>query len=150
MKALSVWPEWAAPIMVGEKCVECRSWSTSYRGPLLICASNKPLGGYVHGHALCVVDLVGVMPFGMEHLGLALLDDVPDNHYAWLLDNVRMVKPFPVKGRQMLFDVPDDSIEVLGPPTRELVESHYMPLVHRGRGVDVDGLWSDIFYELGW
>lgn len=136
--------------MLGQKCVECRSWKTSYRGPLLICASNKPLGGYVHGHALCVVDLVGMMPFGPEHAGLALLEDVPEGHYAWLLDNVRMVRPFPVKGRQGLFEVPDGQIEVLGPPSKRLVTEHYLPLVHQGRGEGVEDFWSGVFCELGW
>lgn len=150
MKALSVWPEWALPIMLGQKSVECRSWKTSYRGPLLVCASSKPIDGCVHGHALCVVDLVGVMPFGFEHMGLALLDDVPENHYAWLLDNVRMVRPFPVRGRQRLFDVPDDCIEVLGPPSRELVEKFYLPLAHHVDDEDVRAIWLDLFYELGW
>jgi activating signal cointegrator 1 len=41
MKALSVMQPWATLIALGAKCVETRSWSTSYRGPLAIHASGR-------------------------------------------------------------------------------------------------------------
>lgn len=40
MKALSIRQPWAGLIALGIKTIELRSWSTSYRGPLLICASG--------------------------------------------------------------------------------------------------------------
>ena len=40
MKALSLWEPWASLMRVGAKTIETRSWGTSYRGPLLICASK--------------------------------------------------------------------------------------------------------------
>lgn len=41
MKAISLWEPWASLIRVGAKTYETRSWSTSYRGQLLICAAKK-------------------------------------------------------------------------------------------------------------
>lgn len=40
MKALSIWEPWASLIACGTKRIETRSWSTEYRGPLLICAAQ--------------------------------------------------------------------------------------------------------------
>lgn len=42
MKALSVKQPFAGLIFAGIKRLEIRTWETSYRGPLLICASRKP------------------------------------------------------------------------------------------------------------
>lgn len=41
MKAISLWEPWASLIRTGAKTYETRSWATSYRGELLICASKK-------------------------------------------------------------------------------------------------------------
>jgi hypothetical protein len=41
MKALSIIQPWASLIVIGAKSLETRSWSTPYRGPLLIHASQK-------------------------------------------------------------------------------------------------------------
>jgi hypothetical protein len=41
MKALSLHQPWATLMAMGVKQVETRSWSTKYRGPLLIHAANK-------------------------------------------------------------------------------------------------------------
>lgn len=40
MKALTIWQPWATLIALGEKCIETRSWSTTYRGPLAIHAGT--------------------------------------------------------------------------------------------------------------
>ncbi len=45
MKAISLWQPWASAIVLGHKRVETRSWSTPYRGPLLIHAAKSPVGG---------------------------------------------------------------------------------------------------------
>lgn len=92
IKCLSLWEPWASLMAVGAKRNETRSWSTSYRGPLLICASkrvvmrelvallhhepgmvaalkqpgDKVLGDVVNrlcfGKAVALVDLVDVIP----------------------------------------------------------------------------------------
>jgi hypothetical protein len=41
IKAISLHQPWASLIPMGLKEYETRSWSTSYRGPLLICAAKK-------------------------------------------------------------------------------------------------------------
>lgn len=43
MKALSVKQPWAELIASGVKTIETRTWYTSYRGPLLICSSKRPV-----------------------------------------------------------------------------------------------------------
>lgn len=43
MKAISLWEPWASLIACGAKRFETRSWATSYRGTLLICASKGGL-----------------------------------------------------------------------------------------------------------
>lgn len=40
MKALTLHQPWATLIAIGAKCIETRSWSTSYRGPLAIHAAK--------------------------------------------------------------------------------------------------------------
>ena len=152
MKALSVWPEWAMPIMLGQKTVECRSWPTSHSGPLLVCSSARKADGCVCGHAICVVNLVRVEPYGPEHDQFSMLDFgcVPERSFAWVLDGVKMVRPFPVRGSQRLFDVPDGLVEVLGEPSRRLVERHILPIVHRSRNSEADEIWSEVFDSLGW
>lgn len=43
MKALTLWQPWASLVAVGAKQWETRSWSTKYRGPLMIhAAMRKP------------------------------------------------------------------------------------------------------------
>ena len=112
MKALSIDPEYAWKIHDGEKTVECRTWKTDYRGPLLICASKIPVPGYISGHAICAAELVDIVPFTEEHLDAANMDEMPDVPcYAWILDNVQVVKPFHVRGKMGLFDVEDALVE---------------------------------------
>lgn len=42
MKALSLWQPWATLIAIGAKQYETRSWSTAYRGSLVIHAAKRP------------------------------------------------------------------------------------------------------------
>lgn len=41
MKALSLWQPWATLVALGEKKIETRAWSTTYRGPLAIHAAKN-------------------------------------------------------------------------------------------------------------
>lgn len=41
IKAVSLWEPWASLMAIGAKKIETRSWHTSYRGPLLICAAKR-------------------------------------------------------------------------------------------------------------
>ena len=89
--ALSVRSPWATQIARGEKTTEYRSWSTSYRGPLLICVS-RTVPGPNAGNAVCIVDLVDISQNG-------------NRFYHWHLDNPHYIKPFPIRGQLGLFKV---------------------------------------------
>lgn len=131
MKALSLKPEWAMPVLLGDKTVECRTWKTSYRGDLLICSSAKKASGCISGHALCMVSLDDVVPFTDEHLWDAVMEECPKDSYAWLFSNLRWIEPFPVKGKLNLFEVEDGKLKEI-PETIDNVEAlrqYYMPLV---------------------
>lgn len=134
MKAISLWNPWAALIVIERKHYETRSWSTEYRGPLLIHAAKSLEGARdfhhapIHaalnaaglhtfrdipfGAAVCVVDLVDVLHTEgiRERMPLAYVDelffgDYRDGRYAWKLENVRVLKPFPMRGQQAVFNV---------------------------------------------
>lgn len=106
MKALSIHPLYACAIATGEKTIECRTWKTDYRGEIVICSTQKKYYGTVPGCALAVVDLVDVVPFKREHLQDAMMEpkDYQPGLYAWILDNNRIIKPIPVKGKLSLWN----------------------------------------------
>lgn len=100
MKALSLYPEYADAIASGEKTKEYRSWSTLYRGDLVICASAARCDpSFVRSHAICIVNLYDVTKGA--------------DGYIWHLRDVRYIDPIPVKGKQRLFDVPDDNLQLI-------------------------------------
>ena len=118
MKALSLHAPWATAIAAGIKTVEFRSWPTKYRGDLLICSGAKKEAlwedVFVTGHCLCLANLIDCRPFTKKDLKKALLNKMPDNKgYAWILNNIRPVKPFPVKGQQRLFNVFPTNISLI-------------------------------------
>lgn len=116
MKALSVHPYFAMGIVVGQKTVECRTWKTDYRGDIVICSTKTLLKGTIPGHALGVVELVDVVPFTKEHLKAAEMvkEEMHGGQYAWILENPRLIKPIPVKGKLSLWNFEDESkIEIL-------------------------------------
>ena len=106
MKALSIHPQYAMAIAAGEKTIEVRSWNTNYRGTIVICSTNKLLNGTIPGHALCTVELIDVVPLKREHLKDAMLNarDFKKGLFAWVLDDNRMIKPTPVKGKLGLWN----------------------------------------------
>lgn len=104
----------------------------------IIIAKMNPYSATISGHALCVVELVDIVPFEEGHMAPACLDGygVPEGCFAWKLANLRWIEPFPNKGRLGLYDVADEKIsmlpvaDVLSP---EAFERAYAPLVHWGR-----------------
>lgn len=120
MKALTVHPVYAMCIVGGQKTVECRTWKTSYRGPILICSSAKKFHGSIPGHALGVVDLVDVVPFKREHIKPSMEDGMIYDAYAWILENPRIIEPIPVKGKLSLWNFEhDEKIVYLPKPKNE-------------------------------
>jgi len=111
MRALTIRQPHAQLILLREKTIELRSWTTSYRGPLLICAGARPdLDlGYPTGVMLCTVELIAVRPF-MPADAAAARSRFRPGLYAWILAQVQAVAPRPIKGQLGLFHVPDQNV----------------------------------------
>lgn len=117
IKALTIRQPYASFMDAGLKTIECRSWSTKHRGPLLICSGlsvaqcdyeipEDKWDYYPLGVALCVVDVLEVVPFTKQHLEAAVMEEMPDQPcYAWVLGDVRQIEPFDVRGKPGLFEV---------------------------------------------
>lgn len=88
----------------GEKTIETRVWKTNYRGKLLICASKNPATTPVAGKAVAIVDLVDCRPMVKEDEVRACCE-IYEGAYSWVLENIRHIEPFPVKGKLRLFNV---------------------------------------------
>lgn len=118
MKAISIKQPWAGLIANGKKTIETRTWNTSYRGPLLICAGktiDEPLAKYLKqmngfdtagplGMAVAIVELAATGIMHQVHEAAALCEARP-GLFAWRLDAVQRIQHFPVRGRLGLFDV---------------------------------------------
>jgi hypothetical protein len=108
MRALSVKQPWASLIALGEKTIECRSWSTRYRGPLLIHASGPDVdlgdGDWARaGLAVSVVRLVDVRPLVKSDIEAACIGEFCGG-YAWVLEDAQEIEPIPLKGRPGLWE----------------------------------------------
>ena len=108
LRALSVRPPWAWAIAHANKKIENRSWRTSYRGPLVIHASQNFVGSeaaeleqilgyeldpaiFKRGAFIAVADLVDVVRAEAIEPSPWLCGP-----YAWLLENVQ---PLPAEVR---------------------------------------------------
>ena len=124
IKALSMWEPWATAVALNIKGFETRSWKTPYRGPLLICASQKRLpiiqivlllvsarltvSDLQYGRAVCIVNLVDILK--TEDIVVSGIEkkfgDFSPGRFAWKFQNVRrFVNPPLIRGKQGLFDV---------------------------------------------
>ena len=132
MKALSIHPLFAGWIFGEKKTVEIRTWSTAYRGDLLICSTAKKYHGTIPGHALCVVTLADIVPLQKTHMEAACLSpsDWEPGLFAWILKNVRPIKPIALKGRLGLWDY-NGPIEYLEPPETEEDDEEQYNLYYR-------------------
>lgn len=99
MKALSVRGDYVMDMIAGKKKIEYRTWSTKYRGDLLMCSTAKKIPGAAPGYALCVVNLYDVMYDKLEGI------------WEWYIKDIRPIKPIHVKGQLKLFNVPDELIK---------------------------------------
>lgn len=105
MRALTLKREWAWLVAAGHKRIENRSWTTPYRGPLMIHAgkASDPAAAALcerlgialpkvlpRSELICVVDLVDIIE-------LSGLDGPRDDPFAvgpwcWILENVRLLE----------------------------------------------------------
>jgi hypothetical protein len=113
-KCLSVRQPWASLIVNGTKTVENRSWSTNYRGLLLIHASQKVDRDACLGHGIDPDSLPRGVILGAIHVKDCLPPTEPcrsrwadKGAHHWLLASPRRVRrPVVFKGRVGLFNVP--------------------------------------------
>lgn len=116
MKAISIQQPFAHWILVGEKEYEYRTWSTDHRGDLLICSSANPkIEDTIPGHALCIVNVTDVIQVTKKNYLELGLDEAPatgEKLFAWKLEDVRVVNPFPVKGKLNFYYVDDSLIHI--------------------------------------
>lgn len=106
MKALSIKQPWANMIASGEKTIETRTWSTDYRGSLLIVSSKTPRIEPI-GCALATGKLIDCRPMIKNDEEEACCELYP-GAYAWVLTNIRRINPFPINGKLGLYDVDYD------------------------------------------
>ena len=67
-----------------------------------------------------VVTLKDIVRFDRKHVKPALMKDWEPGLYAWILENPRIIKPIPVKGKLSLWNFADeDKIEYLPVPKTE-------------------------------
>lgn len=119
LKAISLWEPWATLIALGLKTIETRTWSTSHRGPLLICASKRTDGPALKkygrkatalrllikpGHAVALVEVQFCRKMQPKDTAAAWCP-WETKRWAWGLANIRPIEPFPVRGRQRFFNV---------------------------------------------
>jgi hypothetical protein len=103
MKAISIKQPWANRIASGEKTIETRTWTTDYRGELLICSSRSPEIRPA-GYALAIARLVDSRPMRKEDEDQACCP-FEEGLFSLVLKDIRKIKAFPVKGKLGLFDV---------------------------------------------
>lgn len=103
MKALSIKQPWATMIASGDKTIETRRWSTDYRGELLIVSAKTPKIEPA-GYALAIVTLVDCRRMTERDEPEACCRWQPDT-FAWVLDGLRKIEAFRVRGQLGLFDV---------------------------------------------
>ena len=129
MKALSIWQPWASLIVLGYKKIETRSWSTNYRGQIVIHAAKRkpkkveidflaqaPELAFLHdydlflGRALAICELTDCQLMTdelIEQQGELELHcgDWQPRRYAWQLQLIKAIdSPIPVQGKQGLWE----------------------------------------------
>lgn len=110
MKCISIKPEFVTEILEGSKTKEYRAWSTNYRGDLLIaCTKTETSNPFI----CAIVKIVDCIK--------------EDGVYAFILDDIRGIKPLPVKGKQRVYNVDynEEDIEVLDPNDVEYIDKVY-------------------------
>lgn len=142
IKALSVHQPWSWALVHGQKRIENRTWRTNYRGPLIIHASKNRETCHLYGMGdwrklipdirvlrddefgclYGLVDLVDCIPFeslknysamGESSDWLATQKPYAEGPWCWIIENPRSIQPVTYRGRQQLFDVPADLIEIV-------------------------------------
>ncbi len=117
MKALVVRQPWAGLIAAGRKTIELRTWKTSYRGTLAICAGANcdPRGAKwcidePRGRVVAVVELAGceVVDDSAEQAACFKPSAFAPVVYGWKFASVLALRDPPkIIGKQGLFTLPE-------------------------------------------
>jgi hypothetical protein len=99
--AISVKQPYANLIASGQKTIETRSWPTDHRGDLLIVSSRNPAIAPA-GCAVAIVRVVDCRPM-TKHDEAAACCRLYAGAWAWILSDIRRVRPWPVRGQLRLF-----------------------------------------------
>lgn len=102
MKALSIKEPYVSMILKGKKVIETRTWKTNYRGKVLLCASKNPKSK-ISGKAFAVADILDCLPMVKDDERFACCE-IYNRAYSWFLGNIKIIKPFEVKGQLGLFE----------------------------------------------
>lgn len=117
MRALNVQQPWASLIVSGRKTHEVRSWTTRYRGPVVIVASLKKsslASARAHlamqsewpaGVTVCVAELVDVIEGHTSHMDMTGGID-PTGSWCWVFRCSREIPHMKVKGKLGLWHYP--------------------------------------------
>jgi len=129
MKALSILQPWAWLIVNGHKDIENRTWSTRFRGQVLIHAGKTYPKGDFADDLDSYGRLYGGYPATREAMtggivGVAtIVDCVRASHSEWfsgpygfVLRDARPLPLSPLRGHLGFFDVPDDLVRQLMTP----------------------------------
>lgn len=125
MKALSIRQPWAWAIIYGNKNIENRSWTTHWRGEILIhAAKNCTKKEYRQAASFCKsmglqVPELELLPRG-QIIGVVTISDcvysktasgwgMPEQ-YHWHLKNPQAIAPVSCLGQPGLFDVVSDKL----------------------------------------
>jgi predicted transcriptional regulator len=101
MKAISIKEPYATLILQGKKTIETRTWTTKYRGDILLCASANPKSK-ISGYAFVIAELYDIKPMTIDHEKQACCE-VYDKAQSWFLRHIRKIPPTKVKGKLGLF-----------------------------------------------
>ena len=120
MKAISIHQPWASLIAQEHKTIETRTWNTQHRGPLVICSSKTiqedicelyEMPDPPRGLALCVANLVDCRRMTEED-EVGAMRKVFYGAYAWILEDVKPIQPFKVRGFPGLFFIKDELVKI--------------------------------------
>lgn len=136
MKVLSLTEPYATLIIEGKKQVETRSWKTNYRGELYIHASSTKMtkesrenselmslvdkGNLNYGKIICKCELIDCVYMTNDYVEEMrsnnyqeyICGGYEEGRYAWILENIQVVKPIEVKGHLGIWNY-DEASEML-------------------------------------
>lgn len=124
MKCLSVRQPWAEMIARGQKTVELRSWTTAYRGPVIILAGarretrwNAPALDAPTGVAVAAVTLLDVHAIDKESFARSCVSAPMRDFRGWFAWELRMLRRLPskrVSGALGLYAPDSELMQLLG------------------------------------